>query len=154
MRRRFPDVRLLPCEDNPGYGAASNRVIATCTTPHVLLLNSDTVVPRGTLEVLADHLDRHPRAAVVGPRLHNPDGSLQPSAHPFPRPLSLRPVVRHIPLLRDRSLRTWPHHHARVVPWVKGAALAIRRAAFEAVGGFDLADLSAWRRMLSPTWPE
>jgi GT2 family glycosyltransferase len=36
-------------------------------------------------------------------------------------------------------LRTWPHGTARVVPWIRGAALAIRRAPFVQVGGFDTA---------------
>ena len=48
-----------------------------------------------------------------------------------------RLIRRHIPLLRNSYLRTWPHNAARVVPWLKGAALAIRRTAFDAVGGFD-----------------
>ena len=137
VQREFPEVRVLDSRDNPGYGAASNQAVAACDTPYVLLLNSDTLLARDTLHVLADHLDAHPRAAIVGPRLHNTDGSLQRSAHGFPRPMTLRPVVRHIPGLRDRSLLTWPHDRPRAVQWLKGAALAIRRTAFDRVGGFD-----------------
>jgi GT2 family glycosyltransferase len=137
VRRRFPDVTLLVSRENRGYGTAANRAIAACQTPYVLLLNSDTIVPPAALETLSDHLDAHPRAAVVGPRLQNPDGTLQRSAHAFPRPATLRPLVRHIPGVSERSLLTWAHDHVRIVPWVKGAALAIRRNAFNAVGGFD-----------------
>ena len=137
VRRDFPEVRVLEARDNPGYGAASNQAIAACGAPYVLLLNSDTLLARDTLHLLADYLDAHPNAAIVGPRLHNTDGSLQRSAHGFPRPMTFRPVVRHIPGLRDRSLLTWPHDRPRVVQWVKGAALAIRRTAFDRVGGFD-----------------
>ena len=137
VQREFPEVRVLDSRDNPGYGAASNQAVAACDTPYVLLLNSDTLLARDTLHVLAEHLDAHPRAAIVGPRLHNTDGSLQRSAHGFPRPMTLRPVVRHIPGLRDRSLLTWPHDRPRAVQWLKGAALAIRRTAFDRVGGFD-----------------
>ena len=137
VQREFPEVRVLDSRDNPGYGAASNQAVAACDSPYVLLLNSDTLLARDTLHVLADHLDAHPRAAIVGPRLHNTDGSLQRSAHGFPRPMTLRPVVRHIPGLRDRSLLTWPHDRPRAVQWLKGAALAIRRTAFDRVGGFD-----------------
>jgi GT2 family glycosyltransferase len=137
VEREFPEVRVLGSRDNPGYGAASNQAIAACRAPYVLLLNSDVLLARDTLEVLVGHLDAHPRAAIVGPRLHNPDGTLQRSAHGFPRPMTFRPIVRRIPRLRDRSLLTWPHRTPRVVQWVKGCALAIRRAAFDAVGGFD-----------------
>src|SRR5206468_637236 len=92
---------------------------------------------------------QHPRAAIVGPRLVNPDGTLQASCYPFPTPLDTflenstytillgRLIRRYVPAVRRLYLRTWPHDCARVVPWMKGAALAIRREAFEAVGGFD-----------------
>jgi N-acetylglucosaminyl-diphospho-decaprenol L-rhamnosyltransferase len=91
----------------------------------------------------------HPHAAIVGPRLVEADGTLQASCYPFPTPLNTflenstmaifwgRLIRRHIPLLRNSYLRTWPHNAARVLPWLKGAALAIRRTAFDAVGGFD-----------------
>jgi GT2 family glycosyltransferase len=137
VAREFPEVRVLESRDNPGYGAASNQAIAACRAPYVFLLNSDTLLARDTLHVLADHLDAHPNVAIVGPRLHNPDGSLQRSAHGFPRPLTLRPLLRRVPGLRDRSLLTWPHAWPRAVQWVKGCALAVRRSAFDAVGGFD-----------------
>jgi GT2 family glycosyltransferase len=46
-------------------------------------------------------------------------------------------LIRYVPVLRNWHLRTWSHARARVVPWVLGAALAIRPEAFMAVGGFD-----------------
>jgi len=144
VRRDFAGVLLHVDHSNPGYGAGANRAIALCASPYVLLLNSDTLLRPGALAALARYLDEHPRAGVVGPRLVNLDGSLQPSCRAFPSPLvplhrqeSLGRVARHLPLLGDRYLAAWPHTHARVVPWVVGAALALRREAMDAVGGFD-----------------
>jgi N-acetylglucosaminyl-diphospho-decaprenol L-rhamnosyltransferase len=128
VRREFPSVTLVVSPENPGYGAAANRALARCEAEYVLLLNSDTEVRPGGLGVLRDYLDRHERAAIVGPRLVHPDGTLQASCFPFPR--ALRPLTR-------SGARSLPHDRAGPVPWVVGAALAIRRAAFEAVGGFD-----------------
>jgi GT2 family glycosyltransferase len=143
VRARFPEVRLLT-EPNRGYGAAANAAIAACDAPAVLLLNADTTLEPQALTALGRYLDEHPRAAVVGPRLVNADGTLQRSAHPFPSAWDtflaesgLHLVVRRVPWLRDRSWRTWSHDRARPVPWVLGAALAIRRRPFDAVGGFD-----------------
>jgi GT2 family glycosyltransferase len=140
----YPWAVVYANKTNLGYGAAANQAIARCTTKYVLLLNSDTLLPIGALQALSTYLDRHPRAAIVGPRLVNSDGSLQASCFPFPGTLSwfldndeLSWLSRHIPVLRNRLLRTWPHTNARVVPWVKGAALVIRRRAFEEMGGFD-----------------
>ena len=137
VRREFPEVSVHPDFSNPGYGAGANMAIAACSAPYVLLLNSDTRVRPDTLETLARYLDIHARAAIVGPLLLNPDGTLQRSAHRFPRPFTFRPLLRLIPGVRERSLLTWSHDRSRQVAWVKGAALAIRRRAFDAIGGFD-----------------
>lgn len=144
VRADFPHVRLIASRTNPGYGGGANQAIASCRAPYVLLLNSDTRLQAGALEALSAYLDHHPDTAVVGPRLAYPDGSLQHSCFPFPTPLDTflhlthqGPLLAHLFGLRETYLRTWSHNRARVVPWVLGAALALRREAFEEVGGFD-----------------
>ena len=144
VRDEFPGVRLRVLTENPGYGAASNVAFTLCSAEYVLLLNSDTELRPGALAALVAHLDRCPRAGIVGPRLLNPDGSLQKSTFPFPSPLvpfvKRRPMadlVGLVPVLRDAFVGAWAHDHTRRVPWVLGAALAIRREAYERVGGFD-----------------
>src|SRR5262249_60014675 len=71
VRAVYPWVTLCANRTNPGYGAAANQAIAGCSTAYILLLNSDTRLYGGALEALSDYLDRHPRAAIVGPRLVN-----------------------------------------------------------------------------------
>jgi N-acetylglucosaminyl-diphospho-decaprenol L-rhamnosyltransferase len=144
VERSFPEALLLRNSTNSGYGAAANQAVAQCAAPYVLLLNCDAEVQHGAVAALAQYLDEHPRAGAVGPRLLKPDGSLHPSCFPFPSPLdffldvsNLYRLIGRIPLLADRFLRTWPHTVSRRVPWVCGAAVAIRRQAFDAIGGFD-----------------
>jgi GT2 family glycosyltransferase len=140
----YPLVLLLTNKTNLGFGAAANQAIAKCTAKYVLLLNSDILLQPGSLKALSTYLDLHPRAAIVGPRLVNTDGTLQASCYPFPTVLNtlfvnsrLGRLIRYVPILRNHFLPTWSHNHARVVPWVKGAALAIRREAIETIGRFD-----------------
>jgi GT2 family glycosyltransferase len=144
VKSDFPSVSLHANEINSGYGAAANQAVAGCSENYVLLLNSDTLLRQGTLRALASYLDSHPRAGTVGPRLINPNGTVQGSCYPFPTPLntllvntSLSRLVGYLPFLRDYYLPSWPHNSARRVDWIKGAALALRREAFEAIGGFD-----------------
>jgi GT2 family glycosyltransferase len=144
VRERHADVKLIVCERNRGYGGAANRAIAACGAGYVLLLNSDTMLCLDALGALERYLEDHPRAAVVGPRLVYPDGTLQRSTYPEPSvadtflgETGLHRLTRRVPSLSERSLRTWRHDAARAVPWVLGAALALRREAFDAVGGFD-----------------
>jgi len=149
VETEYPHVILQANRTNLGYGTAANQAMARCNAKYVLLLNADTLIRPRTLVELKRYLDHHPRAAIVGPRLEEPDGTLQASCYPFPTPLNTllenstiavvlgRRIRRHVPFLRNLYLRTWPHACPRIVPWVKGAALAVRREAFEAVGGFD-----------------
>jgi N-acetylglucosaminyl-diphospho-decaprenol L-rhamnosyltransferase len=145
VRTDFPSVRLLIDPRNRGYGAAANLGIRACDADHVLLLNSDTVLAKGTLSALGGYLDTHPRAGLAGPRLRYPDGALQPSCQPFLGTFQLAlektplaRLLRRVRPLRERYLLSHsPHDRPRIVPWVIGAALAIRREAFEDVGGFD-----------------
>ena len=144
VRGNFPAVILHENMWNVGYGAAANQGIASCTAEYVLLLNSDTRVSAGALQALSAYLDQHPKVAVIGPRLVNPNGSLQPSCYAFPGTLTWflhyevsGQIIRRVPILANHQQRTFPHTHPQAVPWVMGAALAIRREPFDAVDGFD-----------------
>ena len=82
VRERFPDVSVIEAE-NRGLGAGWNIGIrrrrartCCCSTPMVAL--------QGALERLVEFAERRLRAAVVGPRLLNPDGTLQRSVRGFP----------------------------------------------------------------------
>jgi GT2 family glycosyltransferase len=144
VAREFPQVRLLANTDNPGYGAAANQALAASQAPYLLLLNSDTLLNPGTLPALSTYLAEHPQVAIVGPRLLNPDGSLQPSRYSFPTPLhvfleesTLIRLIWSLPYVRELLPRTAAHDQSTPTDWVLGAALAIRRSAFEQVQGFD-----------------
>jgi GT2 family glycosyltransferase len=144
VRGEYPDAVLLDDGVNRGYGAAANAGIRVGSAPYVLVLNSDTIIPDGALASLCLYLDQHPDVAMLGPRLVNPDGTLQSSCFPFPTPFTsflgesgLGFFIRFIPAVRQRYPRTWSHDRPRNVPWVLGAALALRREAFDAVGAFD-----------------
>lgn len=140
VRSDFPEARLVENGHNPGYGAGVNQGAASCRSPFILLLNSDTRVKPGALEALGRELDQHPKAAVVGPLLLNPDGTRQPSCFPFLTPFAVLAMNTYLNRLVRYTRRFRPVYSTLPpgeVPWVKGAAMAIRREAFEMVGGFD-----------------
>jgi hypothetical protein len=145
VRTEFPHVALILDPANRGYGAAANLGARQTSLPYLLVLNSDVVLSPGAVDALSDYLDAHPRAGLAGPRLRAPDGTLEPSCH---APLgSLHSVLEKgrvgralasMPGLGSRwGLLNGPHDRPREVPWVTGAALAIRRSAFDTVGGFE-----------------
>src|SRR5262245_35920960 len=83
VRERYPSVQLVESE-NRGLGAGWNTGIRATTGAYVLLLNADAWMTRGSLDRLVDFAETRPRAAVVGPRLRDPDGTLQRSVRAYP----------------------------------------------------------------------
>ena len=98
----------------------------------------------GAVQRLVSFADEHPRAGVVGPRLLEPDGTLQRSRRRFPTVAGT--LVRRTPLrlLREISRLRSPITISPMCPtspvqcdWMLGACLLVRRAMLEEIGGFD-----------------
>jgi len=144
VRGRFPSVRLVELEENRGFGAANNAGMEAASCDLFLLLNSDAWPVGDAIERLAAFADARPRAGIVGPRLRNPDGSLQPSVRGWPTTWRLATEYLFLRRLgrRTRALNAFygagfDHESERDVEVVKGAVMLVTRDAFEAVGGFD-----------------
>jgi N-acetylglucosaminyl-diphospho-decaprenol L-rhamnosyltransferase len=77
------DVELIANAENVGFPRGVNQGLERCDGDVVLLVNPDCVAPPETIEALVAYLREHPDVAVVGPRLREPDGSVNVSAHPI-----------------------------------------------------------------------
>lgn len=140
--RRFAGVTVLEAGANLGFARANNLGIASTGSELLLLLNSDTIARRGAIDRLVTELDAHPEAAVAGPRLVDGDGRTELS---FGRMISPLNELRQKLLVRGHA-RRWPvltgwveraTREPRVVDWVSGACLLVRRDAAERVGLLD-----------------
>jgi GT2 family glycosyltransferase len=144
IRRQFPNITTIPNPHNEGFAAGVNRGASRASGRHLLLLNPDTVIGPALVQALAAWLNAHPDVAVVGPRIFNADGSLQPSARRFPDLTTglggrMTWLTRIAPdnWLSRRNLE-WSRASEPVdVDWVSGACMMVRRAAFDAIGGMD-----------------
>jgi len=83
---QISNFRLIIIEnkENLGYSKANNQGMEKAEGKYILLLNSDTIVKKGALGKLLNFAKRQNNAGVVGPKLLNKDGSLQPSCFRFP----------------------------------------------------------------------
>ena len=81
---QFPRVTLIRNNSNEGFAKPNNQGLQRATGRYCLLLNSDTIVKPHSLKTLIAFMDSHPDAGACGPRLINPDGSLQRSCRSFP----------------------------------------------------------------------
>jgi len=137
-RRRGAEVVELP--DNPGFGVANNAGLARAAHDVTILLNPDTELVDDSLQELARLARIHPHA-LHAPRLLEPDGSVQRSAHPLPGTLgALIPALVHPPLLpRGLRERAEPYRavRARTVGWAIAACLAAHTETLRRLGPFD-----------------
>ncbi|MCB9896488.1 MAG: glycosyltransferase family 2 protein [Planctomycetes bacterium] len=134
--RLAPRARIVRCGENVGYGAAVNRAAELARGAWLAFGNADLYVPRGGLAGLPRVLARAPSdVALVGPAIHNSDGSLGLSAGRFPSLLTLLAGLARA--CHRRKYLDERRHVPGPVDWLTGACLFARRDVFLAAGGFD-----------------
>ena len=143
VRERFGDVRVIESE-NRGLAAGWNVGIRETDSRYVLLLNADAWLVGDALRRLGTFADTRPRAAVVGPRLLNADGTLQRSVRGFPtlwrlatEYLFLRKLAPRSSALNSFYAGAFAHDAVREAEFVMGACMLARREAIAEVGLLD-----------------
>ncbi|GAB4177244.1 MAG: hypothetical protein Kow0020_13200 [Wenzhouxiangellaceae bacterium] len=128
---RCTGIRVLRNEHNTGFIGACNRGAEAASGQWLVFLNNDTEVRAGWLDALIDTFDRHPDAGIVGARLVFGDGSLQEAGGIVFSDGSGWNFGRGA----DPALP--PFNVVSEADYVSGACLAISRALFLELGGFD-----------------
>ncbi|MBI2844036.1 MAG: glycosyltransferase family 2 protein [Armatimonadetes bacterium] len=145
VMRRFPKAVLIANDKNAGFGRAQNQSLERYEGRYFMLLNPDAILPEAdTLAKIVDFADRNQGIGIIGPRIENPDGSLQYSARRFPTVgaglFRRTPFGKLFPknrFVKDYIISDWGHREVRDVDWVSGAALVIRRETVEDIGHLD-----------------
>lgn len=143
VRDLLPEARVVE-QENVGLAAGWNRGIRETGGRYVLILNADAWLTDGSLRRLVTFADEHPEAAIVGPRLLNPDGSLQRSVRGFPTLWRLATEYFFLRKLAPRSQALnafyaggFAHDEMREADFVMGACMLVRREAISQVGPLD-----------------
>ncbi|HEY7289805.1 MAG TPA: glycosyltransferase family 2 protein [Vicinamibacterales bacterium] len=139
---RTEHAKVIDAGTNLGFARANNVGIRSSTGRHLLILNSDTIVPPGAIDTLLRCLAQRDDVAALGPRLIDANGRAELSfghmIHPLVEWRQKRLVTgnargdRRIAARVDALTR-----QEREVDWVSGACLLVRRADADAVGLFD-----------------
>jgi N-acetylglucosaminyl-diphospho-decaprenol L-rhamnosyltransferase len=123
VRRRFPEVHLIANSINKGFAAANNQIVDQCRGDFILFLNPDTQVLPNALEKAVAYLQVNPSIGLAGAKIINPDGTIQESvSYRYP---GEKYAKGNLPLLPGK------------IACVLGAAMIVRRAVIQAIGGFD-----------------
>jgi GT2 family glycosyltransferase len=129
--------RIIVIENvaNLGFAGAINQAFKATTTPFVLIMNPDARATAGAVRALVDVFEQNPKAGVAGGFIND-----RYLPRPFPTMWSL--IRENLGMPPARSPLSDGNLH--VVDQPAGAALMVRREAFDQAGGFDEQFYPAW----------
>lgn len=132
---------LIVNSKNVGFGRATNQCLPLVDSQYVLLLNPDAFVSKETLAKTLEYMAITPECGVLGVKLVDRDGNLQPSCRYFPTPwnsfLNRTGFHKLLPNAKLIDDMTWDHASIRKCDWVPGCYYLTRREVINQVGLFD-----------------
>jgi hypothetical protein len=144
MREDFPEVIFVSSRENIGFGGLVKNGYAKSSGQFILILNSDILIKKNSIETLLDYIKSDSGVGIVGPQLLGFDEKFQPSSFRFYTPLTI--IYRRTFLgkfnfakkhLARFLMQDFDHKSIKDVDWIMGSALMTTRAAIERVGLMD-----------------
>lgn len=144
-KKEFPEVTWIQLKQNIGFGKACNIGARHAKGQYILLLNPDTVISKTSLSVAYDLLESRSDIGLMGPKILNPDGTLQASCRrSFPTPAVAIFHLSGLSKLFPKSKLVSRYHMTFMDPdqageleAISGSFMFLRRDLFNEIGGFD-----------------
>lgn len=164
VKRNYPEIILISNNRNIGFAAANNRAIEKSRSKYVLLINSDCMVYKKSLDNLVEFMEKNPEVGIAGPKIVNSDGTIQFSCRRFPSVFNaaahtiLTNIFPDNPFSKKYKLADIGRDNPFKVDWVSGSCMIIRRKALEDTGILDenyfmyVEDLDICYRMWQKNW--
>jgi len=144
VAEKFPEVRLIRNESNESYARSVNKGLRLARGRYACLLDSDTLLIQNAFEPLVRFMDENPDVAVCGPKLLNPDGSVQHHIRGFAslsvfllQTLNWHKLFPKSKLMNRYYNTDLDYSKAQPVQSIGTSVYVIRRATWEAVGLLD-----------------
>lgn len=144
VEQHFKNVKLIKNQTNTGFSAANNRALKIADGRFILSLNSDTIILKDSIDILAEFLEKTSQAALCAPKLLNPDGSIQPNVYHFTTFRSILArytIFKYFGLFKkDRDfykMRHFSYDHIIEIDRPMGAAMMAKKDALEKINNFD-----------------
>lgn len=146
VQNAYPEapITIIANPENGGHAKGNNVGIRQATGEYVMIINPDIMLKDAADIVrMVSYMDGHQQTAILGPKLHNPDATIQFSCYrkyslltPAYRrsflgklPWAKRDIARHL-------MTDFDHNEIRSVDWVLGACMLIRASVIKEIGGF------------------
>lgn len=146
MGTEFPTVRLIANPENRGFTRGNNQALAAARGRYFFLLNPDAELLPGALSEIGRYMDapENARVGILGPQLLYADRSIQSSRRRFPtfatallESTRLQPWFPRNRVLAHYYMSDTSDEEVQDVDWVVGAAMVVRRALYQEIGGMD-----------------
>jgi GT2 family glycosyltransferase len=144
MREDYPEVKFFSFKENVGFQALVKKGIENSIGNYMLLLNGDIIVTPDSIQKMLQYIKSNSSIGMVGPKLLNFNGSLQPSCFRFYEPITIvyrRTFLGKFAFAKKHLdwflMNDYNHAEVKEVDWLMGSALMVSRQAFEKVGHMD-----------------
>jgi len=145
VQEKFPQIRLIKNHANKGFAKANNQAMEVSRGKALLFLNPDTRLTENATQAMIAQLKPGSLTGAVGPKVLNPDGSLQYSCRTFPtvwtglfnRYSLFSRLFPNNQYTRRYLMTDYDHKESREVDWVSGCCMMVPKSTFLKVGGFD-----------------
>ncbi|MEL6942702.1 MAG: glycosyltransferase [Bacteroidota bacterium] len=145
VKEKFPEVKLIANNDNPGFSVANNQAIRQAKGEYVLLLNPDTLVQEDTFEKCYKFMEAHPKVGALGVKMIDGSGNFLPeSKRGFPSPFvafcktfGLSKLFPKSPTFNYYHLGHLSENENHPVDVLAGAFMWMRTATLEKIGLLD-----------------
>lgn len=145
LQNEYPAIQIITNKENKGFGKAVNQAAKVARGEYLLILNPDTVIQEKTISVLLKYLRDNPAVGMVGPKILNSDGSLQPACkRSFPTLRVAVPKLLGMDRLFPKSRWAGKYNltfldpdQIHEVDAISGSCMFLKRSLFNELHGFD-----------------
>ncbi len=145
LKGLYPKAQFISNSSNVGFAKANNQAAKIAQGNILIFLNPDTIISDQAINSMYRYYRSHTQIGALGPKVLNPDGSLQYSCRRYPTLWTglfnrYSILSRLFPENRFTSqylMRDFDHNEIRQVDWLSGCCLMVSKSIFEISRGFD-----------------
>lgn len=145
LKGLYPKAQFIPNTTNVGFSKANNQAAKIARGEFFIFLNPDTSLSDQAINTMHRYFCSHSEVGAMGPKVTNPDGSLQYSCRRYPtlwtglfnRYSLLSRLFPCNPFTSQYLMLDFDHNEILPVDWLSGCCLMVSRNVFEGIGGFD-----------------
>lgn len=142
IARKYSNVDLIALKQNLGFSKANNIGFKKVNTKYVTFLNPDTFLVQNVSNYLIREIENG-KIGLIGAKLVNSNGAVQPSIYKFQNPLSIFIEQFRIGKILPEKIKVKispensKHDKKRYVDWLIGAFYFTKSKYYKEIGGFS-----------------